>query len=142
MSKLTHKERAKPTIAELEDILKDPNPRMIQLHHDGSITSEPDVDAMILAAVEAAIKKNNYAWEVEYVKGVAAETEKWRPAVETVLRGFDEDVFVRSIEYDSDPGWAMKLLPFIQALAQLSVAIRNEPDVFQDIDDGHGVARR
>lgn len=32
----------KPTIAELEDILSDSKPRMIQLHHDGSITSELD----------------------------------------------------------------------------------------------------
>lgn len=45
-------EKRKPTIAELEKILSDPNPRMIQLHHDGSITSEPDIDALIRAAVE------------------------------------------------------------------------------------------
>lgn len=34
------------------------------------------VDVAVDVAVEAAIKKNNYVWEVEYVKGVAAERER------------------------------------------------------------------
>lgn len=42
-----------------------------------------------------------------------------RSAVQTVLRGFEEGVFVRSIEHDAESGWAIKLLPFIRALAVL-----------------------
>jgi len=43
--------------------------------------------------------------------------EKRLKALETILRGFDEGVFVRDISNDSDPMWAIKLFPFIQALA-------------------------
>jgi hypothetical protein len=38
-------------------------------------------------------------------------------AVRTILRGFDEGIFVRSTDNDLDPAWAIKLFPFIQALA-------------------------
>lgn len=36
----------------------------------------------------------------------------------TILRGFDEGVFVRSIHGDTRPGWAIRLLPFLAALAE------------------------
>lgn len=37
-------------------------------------------------------------------------------AVRMILRGFDEGVFVRNIDGDSDPAWAIKLMPFIRAI--------------------------
>jgi hypothetical protein len=44
-------------------------------------------------------------------------TDSMRSAIQTILRGFDEGVFVRSTDNDLDPAWAIKLFPFIQALA-------------------------
>lgn len=38
-------------------------------------------------------------------------------AVRTILRGFEEGVFVRSIDNDHDSAWAIRLFPFIHALA-------------------------
>lgn len=49
----------------------------------------------------------------------AATIRDLTPDVQTVLRGFAEGVFVRSTENDHESDWAVKLLPFIQALAQL-----------------------
>ena len=44
-------------------------------------------------------------------------------AARGVLAGFDEGIWVRTIEYDNDPGWAMKLLPHLQTLAALQNAL-------------------
>jgi hypothetical protein len=37
-------------------------------------------------------------------------------AVRTILRGFDQGVFVRSIDGDLAPDWSLKLIPFVAAL--------------------------
>ena len=50
---------------------------------------------------------------------VEAENAKMREAALTVLRGFDEGVFVRSILGDDDTGWAFRLFPFVRALTDL-----------------------
>ena len=47
----------------------------------------------------------------------AGNQERFVSAVRTILRGFDERVFVRSIDGDHNPAWAIRLFPFIQALA-------------------------
>ena len=39
-------------------------------------------------------------------------------AVRTILRGFEEGVFVRNVDADSQPSWAIKALPFLAALGQ------------------------
>lgn len=44
-------------------------------------------------------------------------------AAKTVLRGFDEGVFVRNTAHDQDPGWAIRLMPFIAALAIVKRAV-------------------
>lgn len=41
-----------------------------------------------------------------------------RQAVRTILRGFDEGVFVRNIDGDMRPDWAIKLMPFVVAIAK------------------------
>lgn len=40
--------------------------------------------------------------------------------VATLLRGFQEGVFVRDITRDVEPGWAIKLMPYLAALGRLS----------------------
>lgn len=40
-------------------------------------------------------------------------------AIRKVLEGFDEGVFVRNIERDDDPTWALSMLEYIGALAIL-----------------------
>lgn len=41
-------------------------------------------------------------------------------AIATVLRGFDEGVFVRDTTRDGEPDWAIRLFPFVRALATLA----------------------
>jgi hypothetical protein len=49
---------------------------------------------------------------LEYVQGEDTD-------VATLLRGFDEGVFIRDIARDIEPGWAIKLLPYLAALGRL-----------------------
>ena len=59
---------------------------------------------------------------------VAAERELWSEPVTTVLRGFDEGVFVRNVKGDGESDWAIKLMPFVRALGVLAAAIRGGTD--------------
>ena len=34
-----------------------------------------------------------------------------------LIRGFETGIFIRSIEHDYDSAWAIKLLPYVRALA-------------------------
>lgn len=63
--------------------------------------------------------------------GAVAPRGRLEEAVRTILRGFNEGVFVRSIENDDDPRWAIKLLPFIQALAVAQQALK-EAEAFDE----------
>lgn len=45
--------------------------------------------------------------------------QKAKDAARTVLEGFDKGIFQRNIDGDHVEGWAMKLLPYIAALAEL-----------------------
>lgn len=51
-----------------------------------------------------------------------------REAIAKVLEGFETGVFVRSTEADDDAAWAMKLLPYIHALAVMSQALKQADD--------------
>ncbi len=42
-----------------------------------------------------------------------------REAAQRVLEGFESGVFIRNVSRDSEPGWALKVIPYIQALATL-----------------------
>lgn len=52
---------------------------------------------------------------------LVSQREELKEAARKVLEGFAADVFVRDISGDRDPGWAIKLLPYINALARLAV---------------------
>jgi hypothetical protein len=41
-------------------------------------------------------------------------------AIRKLNEAFDREVFIRNTDHDGEPGWAMKLLPYIQALAVLN----------------------
>lgn len=45
-----------------------------------------------------------------------------------ILRGFDERVFVRSVAHDHEPGWVVRLMPYIQALATAYVIVKREKE--------------
>lgn len=45
--------------------------------------------------------------------------DELRESAATVLKGFEEGVFVRDTSKDAKPGWAVKLLPYIVALGKL-----------------------
>lgn len=49
---------------------------------------------------------------------VIAERDELAQAVRTILRGFDEHVFVWSIDGDTRPDWAIRLFPFIRAIGK------------------------
>jgi hypothetical protein len=70
----------------------------------------PEV-ADFIAAREAKLKAQ--------VATLEAELELLRKAGATVLRGFDDGAFVRDTRGDGDPAWAIKLLPYLRALAAL-----------------------
>ncbi len=38
-------------------------------------------------------------------------------ALEKIMEGFDNNMFVRSIENDAEPDWLIKFLPYLKALA-------------------------
>ncbi len=42
--------------------------------------------------------------------------------VATLLRGFEEGAFVRNTAQDHEPGWAVKLVPYLAALGRLAQA--------------------
>ena len=44
-------------------------------------------------------------------------------ALTEIMDGFDRGVFVRDISNDSNPDWALKLLPFIAALSRAKQAL-------------------
>ena len=40
-------------------------------------------------------------------------------AAKTVLEGFEAGVFVRDVRHDDDPAWAIRLFPYLRAIAVL-----------------------
>ena len=53
----------------------------------------------------------------------ARDSERLAAAAQKVLEGFDCGVFGRDTTGDSSSGWALKLLPYIAALAELREAV-------------------
>jgi hypothetical protein len=45
-------------------------------------------------------------------------------ALKRIMAGFDDGVWVRSIKEDGDSGWAMRLIPHVQALGAAWSAIK------------------
>lgn len=58
---------------------------------------------------------------------LAASAPELLAAAQIVLKGFDDAVFIRNIDSDDKPGWAMHALPFIAALARLAKACEGKP---------------
>ena len=50
-----------------------------------------------------------------------------KEAIEMLLKALDERWLVRSIEHDSDPSWAIKSLPYVNALSSLAAALPAAP---------------
>ena len=50
-----------------------------------------------------------------------------RQALKTVLKAFDDGVFIRNVSGDVRPEWMLKLVPVLQALAVLQKAADEEP---------------
>jgi hypothetical protein len=45
-----------------------------------------------------------------------------RDAIHKVLEGFDKEVFIRNTAGDTESAWALKLFPYLRALAVLAQA--------------------
>lgn len=52
-----------------------------------------------------------------------AATNELLAAAKTVIDGFAQGIFTRDISHDGDPGWAMRLLPYLQAIGKMNDAI-------------------
>lgn len=61
----------------------------------------------------------------------AEAPEALRKAARVILRGFHEGVFVRSIDGDQRPDWAVRLLPFVAALSEVK-SIVGDPCLNED----------
>lgn len=57
---------------------------------------------------------------------LAAELAALRAEVAMLLKGFDRRVYVRNVEGDDAPDWAIRLLPFIASMGRLK-ALMSEP---------------
>jgi hypothetical protein len=95
------------------------------LHLTGDFKDEAQKTAYAqkLCALLNAAPREAEAGAVQETTGAPAVPATDGPGGEniaTVLRGFDEGVFVRDISRDHEPGWAVKLLPFLAALVRLS----------------------
>ncbi len=62
-------------------------------------------------------------------------TEQEQKDVAIVLAGFERSVFVRNIEGDGKPGWLIRAVPYIAALARLQRAV-NTTDALLSISEG------
>ena len=68
----------------------------------------------MLVAIEEATK------EIVRLHGINTQLYT---AAKGVIAAFDAGAFVRSTANDNDPAWAIKLLPHLRALTQLSGAV-------------------
>ncbi len=50
-------------------------------------------------------------------------SDEEKVAVRTVLEGFDQGIFIRDTSRDHEPGWGIKLLPYLRAMAVLQKAV-------------------
>jgi hypothetical protein len=53
-------------------------------------------------------------------------TAEVRDDIKTVLRGFEDGLYTRSVALDHEPGWQMKFLPYLAALARLKQYVEGE----------------
>ena len=49
--------------------------------------------------------------------GLEQEIERLREAGSKICEGFDEGYFVRNVHRDGESNWAIKLLPYLRAIA-------------------------
>lgn len=47
--------------------------------------------------------------------------------VRKILDGFEQGIFVRSTRGDEQPGWAIRLAPYLMAMARLQEAVEQAP---------------
>jgi hypothetical protein len=57
-----------------------------------------------------------------------AQRDELAACLREVLKGFETGVFVRNIEGDGQPDWAIKLIPFVALLGRCQAALASIPD--------------
>jgi hypothetical protein len=98
-----------------------------------SIRLQNHFDDSLLTLVNLEVSRGfNRDSEVAKCQAKLQEAESTRrsldQAVRTILRGFDEGVFVRNIDGDTRSDWAVRLLPFIAALAEANKLAESDPE--------------
>ena len=64
----------------------------------------------------------------ERIRELEAQRDELRAVLTTILKGFEDGVFVRDVTGDGASDWGVKLLPFVVALSRAQVALaRSEP---------------
>ena len=59
----------------------------------------------------------------ERIAQLTEQRDELRAALITILKGFEDGVFVRDVTGDGASDWSVKLLPFIVALSKAQAAI-------------------
>lgn len=80
----------------------------------------PDTLEREFALLDASIERT-----LADMRAKDAEIARLKAAAAKVCEGFDLGFFVRDISRDSDPAWAIKLFPYIQALGALAASEDN-----------------
>lgn len=68
------------------------------------------------------------AWTAAELERVRNRANDLEATLCAILDGFTDGVFVRSTKDDDEPGWAIKLLPYIQTLARASELVGYNDD--------------
>jgi hypothetical protein len=94
---------------------------------DTAFRTYDDALAAALAAAEQATQAQREAvgayWKAtDEIAHLMVEAERLRTAGAKVCEGFDKGIFVRALEWDAASDWAVKLLPYIQAIGVLAAA--------------------
>lgn len=105
-----------------------------RIHKGGKYVYREDAEALLAlvdhlrqeqedqAECEKAMIGCAHSWK-ERAEHAEAACASLRTALEAILQGFDRGVFVRSTDGDSDPAWAIKLFPYVKALADAKHAL-------------------
>lgn len=80
-----------------------------------------DANQLVWAARDAGDRAVNDG--LAQVAALQAQVATLTSAARKVLEGFDRGYFVRDTAGDSSPEWTLKLLPYIEALGELSAGL-------------------
>lgn len=83
------------------------------------------------AMVEAGYREHKHTPEsairglVQHRDAAEADNDRLRALLKTIHEGFERQVFVRNTDADGDSGWALRLAPYLRALAEIAAELED-----------------